>query len=248
MDCKNARLLLEVAHPLATELDARDTAELAGHLSDCPDCGPWAETEHRLDEMFGNAMRAVPVPDGLAQRIIGRLHVERDAWYRGWAVRAAGVAAALLLTVWASWAFWLGKKPALDMDEFVFETEQFLYKPELVEQAFAAKGVKMLAPPNFDYTLLHSHGMADFQSRRVPFLEFFQPGNKDVPSGMAKVYVVSTEQFRLDDAKNLTVAGSRQNIVVRPNDKNASFAYIIVYPVGASLERSFFKVPTAPKL
>src|SRR5207244_393513 len=116
MDCNNARLLLEVAHPLANELDARDTAELAGHLADCPDCGPWAQNEHRVDEALGKAMRAVPVPSGLALKIVRRLHVERDAWYRGWAVRAAGIAAALLLLLWGSWAFWLGKKATVDLD------------------------------------------------------------------------------------------------------------------------------------
>ena len=75
-------MLLEVAHPLATELEANETEALAAHLADCPDCGPWAEAEHRIDEKVGVAMRDVAIPDGLQQRIVRRLGVERDAWWR----------------------------------------------------------------------------------------------------------------------------------------------------------------------
>ena len=94
MDCKHARMLLDVAHPLATELEAVETEALAAHLAECPDCGFAAEAERRVDEKFGAAMRDVPVPDGLQQRIVRRLQGERDAWWRARVFRAASAAAA----------------------------------------------------------------------------------------------------------------------------------------------------------
>src|SRR5262249_43950502 len=104
MDCKNARLLLEFARPQCAELEATDAEALERHLADCPDCATLAQYERRLDERLGQAMRAVPVPQDLRKRLLNRLAVERDAWYRRWLVRAAGLvgaAAAIGLVVWA---------------------------------------------------------------------------------------------------------------------------------------------------
>src|SRR5262245_15065422 len=169
MDCNNARLLLEVARPLSKELDAADRAELAGHLADCPDCGPWAENEHRLDDYVGKALRAVPLPPDFSQRILGRLQVERHLWYRKRLARAASAAAVLLVVLGLTWVLWLSKKPAPDLDGFSHDVKEFVYTPQQVEDSFALQGVTMTAPPQFNYKFLQSHGLRDFQGRKVPY-------------------------------------------------------------------------------
>src|SRR2546423_15106509 len=94
MDCNHARLLLEVAHPVATELEAPERKALAAHLADCPECGAWAEAERRADEKIGAAVRDVAVPGGPKQGVGRRPNAEGDAFYRRWLGRAAGGAAA----------------------------------------------------------------------------------------------------------------------------------------------------------
>ena len=130
MDCNHARLLLEVAHPVATELEAPERKALAAHLADCPECGTWAEAERRADEKIGAAVRDVTVPEGLKQGIVRRLNAERDAFYRRWLVRAAGVAAALLLTVWVGYAAWFGRKPAPELELFAQQVDLPVGAPE----------------------------------------------------------------------------------------------------------------------
>jgi len=242
MDCNNARLLLEVAHPLATELDARDKEELASHLADCPDCGPWAESEHRLDDHVGTAVRAVPVPARLSQSILDRLQVERHLWCRVRAVRAAGVAAALLLVLGLTWLLWWNRKPAPDLDAFSRSVAEFLYTTQQVEDSFADQGVTMTAPPQFDYRLLQSHGLRDFQGKQVPFLLFFYAGAKDKQPALAEVYVVSSQQFDLAEApKQTALSGSRKNIMIlkHPEPGRQGVLYVIVFTEGTQLQVFF---------
>src|SRR5262245_35355435 len=100
MDCKNARLLLEFARPAAAGLEGGEAAALENHLADCPECGPLAARERRLDDRLGRAERAVPVPENLRERLLNKLKVERDAWYRRTLWRlAGGLAAAAVLAL-----------------------------------------------------------------------------------------------------------------------------------------------------
>jgi hypothetical protein len=250
MDCKTARLLLEVAHPLATELEASDKEQLAAHLAECPECGGWAEAERLADEQLGAAMRDVPVPQGLELRLLGRLHKERDAWYRAWLVRAAGLLLVLGLGAGIGYAVWFNRKPAPDLPKFLEEvTDQRLKSsPEQVEEMFKARGVPMVAPPQFDYRQLHSVGMADFQGKQVPYLVFFYNGGPNPPSALATVYVLSDRQFNLDDLRNRKPAfpGSGQNIWVdtHPNDQHV--VYVVTYTcMQRDFRRLFLKAAQA---
>jgi hypothetical protein len=259
MDCKTARLLLEVAHPLATELDAHDKEQLAVHLADCPECGAWAESERLADEHLGAAMRDVPVPDGLKFRVLNRLNKERDAWYRGWVVRAAGVAAAVLLLAFVAYGVWRSNKPKPNIEEVRDRINIVFDSPERVEEEFAARGVHMIAPPQFKYGngLLHSFGMTNFQGKQVPYLIFFNSatGPNDVEPALAKVFVLSDRQFNLDAFRNSQdkwetkeFAGSAQNILVEGLPENPHVLYVITYTCKrrGTFERIFLK-PRAPQ-
>jgi len=243
MDCKHARLLLEIAHPLTRELGARETEALAGHLADCPECGPWAEAERQIDEKIGSAMRDVPVPGGAQQRLLRRLHVERDAYYRRWFVRAAGVAAMILVTCLAAYFVWFGRKPVPDLQALSYEVNVIASSPELVEQAFAERGVAMTAPTKFEYANLRDFGLADFQGRQVPFLLFQVGPAKGNPPALAKVYVLTSRQFDVDGIEmQLVPQGSRLAVVVQTDPVHLHVAYVVVYTASTDLSR-FYKAP-----
>src|SRR5438094_788506 len=99
MDCRTARLLLDFARPIPAELEADASRDLEHHLAGCADCDSLARAERRLDEPLGRAMRAVPLPLGLRDRLLARLDAERGAWQRRWMFRSLAAAAALALAV-----------------------------------------------------------------------------------------------------------------------------------------------------
>src|SRR5690606_38408018 len=76
MECRTARLLLDLAHPPADPLDAADAGALEGHLACCPDCAALARGQGRFDDAVGLAMRRVAVPEGLRDRLLARLEQE----------------------------------------------------------------------------------------------------------------------------------------------------------------------------
>ena len=80
MDCKTARLLSDFARP--QDLGRADAAAFEGHIADCPECAAVVGAERRLDQRLGEAMRHVPVPEGLRGRLLDRLAAERRGWYR----------------------------------------------------------------------------------------------------------------------------------------------------------------------
>lgn len=189
MDCRTARLLLDVAHPRAAEL-AREEAELLEtHLADCAECGPYARAEARLDAHLGAALRAVPVPPGLRERLHDRLKNERATRSRRRRLRYTGAlaaAAALLLTIAV---FWL-TRPLPVLNLAVIHAEPVLRSAGDVERYFADLGVRTLAPPHFSYRLLTTWQLVEFQGRpRVPYLLFLHGAET------AEVFLLSARQF-----------------------------------------------------
>jgi hypothetical protein len=235
MDCKNARLLLDFVRPNVTELEAGERKELQGHLNDCPDCAAVAGVERRLDEHLGRAVRDVPVPDGLRDRLLKRMAAERDAWYRRWLLRAVGVAAAAALVIWLGRLWWMGRVEGVNWPALSQQfSENIVTKEGIekhIEKHYRDRGFVMLAPPRFNYTLLHSFDVVEFQGKRVPHLLFFhQGGGKERPA-IAHVYVLSEHQFDLDKTKQTAESlqtGSLRVEVWRPRD-NPHIAYVIIY-------------------
>jgi hypothetical protein len=240
MDCKHARMLLEVAHPIATELEASEKAALAAHLAECPDCGCMAEAEHRVDERLGAAMRDVALPEGLRQRIDRRLQAERDAWWRVRVIRVAGVAATLLLACLIGYAVWFGRRPQPDLEVALRNVDLRGSGADVVEKAFVEMGVSMTAPRKFDYRYFTNFNLSVFPDNNkvlVPCLSFV----RQQPNGVqltAQVYVLSDRAFNIQEAK-LNLAGSHQNIFVHREDEYPHVAFVVIY-TGQSIS-NFFK-------
>jgi hypothetical protein len=200
MDCKTARLLLDFARPLCPELDTADAEALHNHLAECPECGPFAAGERRVDEQIGRAVRDVPVPEEFKQRLLNRLSQERDNWYRRWIVRGgAAAAAAVLLCLGLSWYFW--RAPDLDLREIQQQAQASEKVP--ADEARVADwfrrngGYQVKLPSDFKYALLADYGFATFRGRTVPRLLFVQSNKLKSGPDYAEVFVLSDEQFNL---------------------------------------------------
>src|SRR5262245_49873352 len=98
MDCTSARLLLQYGTAQGWELAVPEREDLDAHLAGCPLCRALAEDEARLDAHLGRAVRDVPVPPGLRERLLAAVAPPpakpRRRWARrvGWGVGLAAAA------------------------------------------------------------------------------------------------------------------------------------------------------------
>src|SRR5262245_565381 len=101
MECKTAQQLAAFLAPGKSELDAEHSAALESHVRACPECARRIRFAQSFDQQIARAMRNVPVPAGLKERIAARLSPKRPVWYRRPAVRAWAAAAAGLIATCA---------------------------------------------------------------------------------------------------------------------------------------------------
>jgi hypothetical protein len=193
MDCRTARLLATFVGPRAAELQGDEAEALAAHLADCPDCASVHQSERLLDERLGRAMRDVPLPPGLRERLVTNLAAERWSCQRRKLVRAfAGIAAAIALAL--GWYFW--PRPPLPIDlprrHQMVNAELPASAQEVVDH-FARQGVALQMPAdiNLNYTRLTYCGWGELEGRRVPLL-IFQNG-----SATLRVYILDGKRFDL---------------------------------------------------
>ncbi|MCC6421469.1 MAG: hypothetical protein IT429_24895 [Gemmataceae bacterium] len=240
MECRNARLLLEFARPGGSELEREEAETLEQHLHECPDCAALASAERRADDRLGRAMRDVPVPDGLRERLLRKLAQERDAWYRRWLLRGAGLAAAVLLAVWG-WSWWPANLPAVtsqDVDELVNAGPSF--SRDKIHEGFEVLGTAFQAPPDFKYDLATAFGMVPFKNRQVPQLVFTAPGSPGRRPAMARVYVLSGQMFDLEQTKRNVgnPSGTHPRVEILDYPEHPNYLYLVVYTGELSLFRN----------
>jgi hypothetical protein len=218
MDCKTARLLLDFARPLATELEEGDGEALANHLAECSACAAAQRAERQWDEPIGRAMRDVPVPPELRGRLLQRLAAQRDAWYRRrvfWPLVGAAAAACLL---------------ALGIHELNRPIEPNLARlqGEINEAGdFAPRWLgahENKEPPGFDAVWLTHSGLAHFQGKRVPLLEYRHGPDQ------AWVYVLTDRDFNLKalEAQGAGPSG-RYSIRLLADPNDPGIAYVVIF-------------------
>jgi hypothetical protein len=229
MDCNHARLLLTFARPLATELEESEAHALANHLTDCPACAALERSERRLDAPIAAAMRAVPVPAGLRERLLGQLARDRAVLNRRrWMRRGVAVAAAVLVA-FGAWSFLAAKPLALNLETVYWRANNLPNTPAEVEEWFQQNHrTTMTAPTAFNYALLAHCTMADFEGKRVPLLEFRNRTES------AWVYVLDAGQF---DLRSLEGQGSLSGAATffvewQREPANPRIAYVIIYTSG----------------
>lgn len=233
MDCRTARLLLDFAHPRSTELEPSEIEALEGHLAVCSECEAQARIERQIDDHIGGAIRAVVVPDNLHQRITARLQAERERRRRrvlAWTARAASLL--LLIGGIAVAAVYLRSHqlPELDVDGL---HSIAILEPaptrELVEERFKERyGRAIVAPLRFNYHLLASYELADFQGKKLPLLVFAHGNDR------ARVYIVTDRDFNLEALLRTERSDSAgQAIEVWPHPENPHVAYVVICNSGS---------------
>lgn len=240
MDCKTARLLLLFARPLASELEEADADALAAHVADCPECRHHAADEREADDVLGRAVRDVTPPPGLRERLLGQLTVERRTWYRRHVFVPIAAAATFLLAVGLSWVWLGGRRTTIDAEWLCAEAgSQVGASPDQVERWFAEQGVKTRVPREFNYGLLASYHLETFEKHdRIPCLVFARD------RAMAKVYVLSSQQFDLKAAFEQRAASGGFAVEVRPHPERTDIAYLII-STGGPLEWFLTERPPA---
>ncbi|QJW92838.1 hypothetical protein [Frigoriglobus tundricola] len=89
MDCRDAQFYLRLRRHAADELGADVTAPLDAHLAGCPACAADGRAAASFDRVMASAMRAVPVPADLHDRIVRHIASKQGAILRRRAIAAA---------------------------------------------------------------------------------------------------------------------------------------------------------------
>jgi hypothetical protein len=236
MDCKTARLLLDLARPHSAELHPSEAGALKGHLAGCPECSSLERTERHVEDHLGQAVRNVPVADGLRDRLLRRLAARRRAWYVsrvGPAAAGLAAAAALLFAVWFYWPH--RGLPRPDLQQVVYDDAVKIQArdPEQVAAWFQEKYNLVLAIPHeldqrpINYSLLVDYDLAYCQRQPTPRLLLTYGGEQ------ARIYILTSKQFDLSDVQPPEPSGVNVEIYPHPDDPNT--VYAVIY-TGKSLD------------
>jgi hypothetical protein len=236
MECRNARLLLEFARPGSSELDAVEAEALGQHLSECPDCSALAQFERRVDDHLGRAMRDVPVPSGLRERILGKLAGERSLRNRRWLLRASAAAAVLLLGL-TGWYLWSSNLPALTPDDvpYLVGAGPFVEPDELRAHSVGHWDIAAELPPRFNPKLLQSYDLAILQGRQVPLLVFARESEEPRHRpDVARVYILSRRQFDLEQTRKnfANLSGHHEVKILDHLSEPGQYLYLVICPRG----------------
>jgi hypothetical protein len=243
MDCKTAHSLLQFTRPQGYDLDATDRTALDDHLAVCPECDSAARAERQFDDHLGRAIRDVPVPNGLKDRLERKLRQQRDDWWKqvtGRGMRYAAAAAAVLIVVFVGFSVYRSQKPVLDPDQVIDQIGAVSYAPldrEAAESFFASQGHRVSGPGDFNYNYLRSCNLAELKTTSqkrvlVPQLLFVRPGGQ-----VAEVFILSEDTWNLKEFSGEVNSSSGDTIKVkiRPPSGLRASAYAIRYSGDLSL-------------
>jgi hypothetical protein len=233
MDCTSARLLLAFRRPGgAAELSAEDAADLDRHLAGCPGCAAAARRQDGFDRAVAAAMRTVPVPAGLRERLLAETLARRGAIWRRTVAESATAAALVVVFVLTVAAGVLSFRPKFDTDRLADAQGQAIEQPERAVRDFLqAQGLPAALPRDFNFALLDAPalGFEEIDGRYVPRVVFRLPPQPGATRpDFAKVYVVRKGLFRLDKDKFRTTQNSFCNVITVPDD-GSGVGYVILF-------------------
>src|SRR5688572_30287303 len=99
MECRDAQFYLRLRRHAADELGADVTAPLNNHLATCEACSIDARAATQFDRAVATAMKSVPVPSGLRERLITQAARAQGAALRVKAYRVGALVAAAMVLV-----------------------------------------------------------------------------------------------------------------------------------------------------
>jgi anti-sigma factor RsiW len=226
MNCSHARLLLLFHGPGPSEYAAEDAAALRLHLEDCRECRDRAQLEEHADAALSEAMRNVPAPGGLEERILKRLRRERPSNPWPW---LAGAAVLLLAVGISAVLYYRPVTPMLD-HVVLEEAHSPGSRPEFVESWFRKQGVHMTMPPGFDAQYLDSWAVASVQGKRVAKLTYVRIGDGGAghDTAVVHVYVFPKNAVRLDKS-----FAEKSGPVTLETSKDGDFTFLSIFTRGS---------------
>lgn len=229
MDCQDARLLQTFAQPGAEQLDAAEQEALRQHLATCSDCAAQFQSEVEFDRAVGAALRDVPVPAGLKERLLEQAARRPRPVPVAW---LTAVAAGLLAAVGLIGSWYAHHWPELSSVEIVAEQHGRPHDPEGVQTWFAERGIAMEPPREFDYQYLVGCDIVEFRGQRVPKLLFFcDRGGHVAEAAAVQVYVLSRGQFRLDEQLPPGRIPGTQTVTFSEAGEGPGYVYVRVHNV-----------------
>lgn len=228
MECRDAQFYLRLRRHAADELGPDVTGALEGHLVTCPACAADARAAVSFDRAVASAMKAVPVPAGLREKLFTQAAAKQGTLLRRKLIRTAAVCAATLLLCGIALGVFSSTRAKPSADDFAVRGEQQMTgAQDAVRQFLVDQKLPDRLPRSFDYRLLVHYAEEDVKGRKVAVFVFKSPFPDD--NGFAKVYV-----FRNDGALDLSglqdVQGS--NVRVFREDGTGDFrgaTYLFVH-------------------
>ena len=191
MDCRDAQFYLRLRHPGPDEFEPEFAAALDRHVAGCPACAAADRAVGGFDTAVAKAMRDVPVPDGLRDRLFTDVSTRRGTVLRRKTYRLAAAAASVLVASGLALGLYTATRPQPDTDALVSAGDETV-DPQQAEAAVdrfrKAEGLPAL-PERFDYGLFVIAGTERVQGRDVPVVVF--RGDR----GWAKVYAFRSTSF-----------------------------------------------------
>ncbi len=227
IDCTTARTLLAFRRP--GELPAEETASLSAHLASCPSCAAAVASQDAFDAAVGKAMVSVPVPDGLADRLLKKGLAKRRIATTRKVGQVLGTAATILIAFGIIFGVFWSLRPTFHVEDLTMRESIALEDPERsVREWLKAEKLPGDLPLDFDFRNHVFHGKELVYGREVPVIVFqtWLPGQQR--PDRAKLYLVSSEQFNLralQDGQSSFFNG----MVIRPSETHPSVRYLVLF-------------------
>jgi hypothetical protein len=226
MYCRDAQFYLRLRRHAGDELGADVTADLNRHLAGCPACEADATAAASFDRAVAGALRSVPVPPGLRDKLLAQASAHHGSVIRHKLYRVTAIAASVFLAVGLTFGLFSGR-PKLDTELVVQRHDEQIQQPE---QALARWLAGLKVPPQlpkpFDPELLVILGSEPIQGKDVPVAVF---RHRTDPREVAKVYILRSNGPL--DTRDLRPAGISNTVaeVIDESPRHPGVKYLIVY-------------------
>jgi hypothetical protein len=228
MECRDAQFYLRLKRHAADELGADVSNSLDGHLATCPACSADARAALSFDRAVASAMRAVPVPGGLRDKLVAHVAAKQGAVLRRKLYRAATATAAAVVLLFLGLSVFSVTRPPFDAEIVRSASDQMNKPDDTTREWLAAQKLPDRLPLAFDYDLLVYRGLASVKGNEVPVVAFRSPNG----SGFAWVYIIREDgRFNLKDIEESQHSHARGFPIVG-QDRFRGVTYYVVHTGG----------------
>ncbi len=239
MRCEQVRWYITLQHPRRDELGPELRQALEEHYAACPRCAAYAASVAGFDRAVVAALRDVPVPPALRER----LHLQAAAWYgqrlRQRIYRWCAAAAAGLGVVGGYYLYSLNRLPPNNLEPYIQQTETLQLSPvQALEQWLAEQGLPRQLPLPLDTDLLIHVGQESVNGRMLPVAVFQHPERR----GTLKLYLVRRSRWRTPAQPELVSSHLVAQYLERP-ELAPGWSFVVVYPAGPEGLKPFLRQP-----